>query len=194
MPQLHAPGVRAPLLGVRGYSSGVQLSAPRASCSFVLLFATLCYFCYFCYFCLLFANTHSPKHSPTVTCAPAARARRQSTSVRCQGGVRLEYSSPHPGLLAALCYFLLLCATFATFAYFSPIPTAITHPPTANLCSSCTRTALWHVCRVWGWPCGIQLPTPWASCNFVQLCATFATFATFAYFSPIPTAKSTRLR
>ena len=85
-----------------------------ALCSFVLLCATFATFAYF---------LPMPAAKSTclrLTCAPAARARRQSTPVTCGGG-RVEYSSPHPGLLATFCYFVLL---FATFAYFSPIPTA----------------------------------------------------------------------
>ena len=112
------------------------------------------------------------------TFAPVARAERQSTSATCGGGC-VEYSCPHPRFLAALCSFLLLFTTFATFAYILPVPTAIRHPPTANLCSSCTRPAPEQLYHVWEWPCGIQLSKPRASCNVMLL---FATLCYFCYF------------
>ena len=124
--------------------------------------------------------------------APGARAPLLGV-----GGVRLEYSSPHPGLLAALCCFLLLCATFATLCYFClrfANARSQTHSPTANLCSSCTCPVPAHLCHACGaavWNTAAYTP------GFLQLCApfsTFACFATFAYFLPIPTAKRNRLQ
>ena len=145
---------------------------------FLHLCATLCYFCYFCYFCLLFANIHSQMHTPIANLCPIARARCRSTFETCGGGC-VGYSCPHPGLLATLCNFLLLLLLSATFCYFCLLfanTHSRMHSPTANLCSICTHLAPEHPRHVWGWPCGIQLPTPRASCSFVKLCATFAYF------------------
>ena len=131
-------------------------------CRFVLLCATFVYF---------LPIPTAKRTRLQLTCALAARARHQSISAACGGG-RVEYSSCYPGPLTALCSFVLLCATFATFAYFCLFfanTHSQTHPPTANVCSSCTRPVPEHPCHARGRPRGIQLPLPRASCRFVQL-------------------------
>ena len=102
-------------------------------------------------------------------------------------------TAPHtPGFFqfcAAFCYIALrlqLWATFATLSYFCLLSAnthSHTHPAAANLRPRPTRLVLEHLCHVWGWPCGIQLPMPRASCNFVQLCAAFATLSYFCLLS-----------
>ena len=141
-------------------------------CCFVLLCATFATFAY------LSPIPTAKSARLRLTCAAAAHARCQSSSVTWGGGC-VEYDCRHPGLLAALCNFLQLFATFATFAYFLKNTHSQTHSPAANLCSSCTRPVPGQLCHVWGWPCGMQLPTPRASCSFVQL---FATLCYFCYF------------
>ena len=102
----------------------------------------------------------------------------------------MGYGSLHPRLCATLCCFVQFCATFATFAtvatfatfaYFSPIPTAITQPPAANLCSSCTRPAPWHLCQVWG--IFVRNTAPDAL-GFLQLRATFGYFCLLLLLLP----------
>ena len=140
------------------------------------LCATLCYFVLLCATFAYFSPIPTDKNTRLrLTCAPAARDRRQGTSVRC-GGYLCGIQLPMPW---ASCNFVQLLATFAYFCYFCLLFATThsqKHSSTANLCSSLTRTAPWRLCRVWGWPCGIQLPTPRASCNFVQLCGSLCYF------------------
>ena len=92
----------------------------------------------------------------------------------------MECSSPYPGLHVTLCNLCYFCLLFAHTH-------SQTHPPAAGLRPRGTRLVPDHFCYVWGWPCGIQPPTPPASCSFVLLLQLLPTC-----FLPIPTAKSTR--
>ena len=132
---------------------------PRASCSFLLLCATFAYY------------SPIPTDKSTrlrLTCAPAARAWCQSASATCGGG-RMEYSSPCPGLLAALCclcYFVLLLLLLPTFCQYPQqnapacgelVPQL--HAPDARAPPPRLGAAVWN--------------TTLHTLGFLQLCAAF---------------------
>ena len=160
----------------------------QASCSSVLLFATFLLLCAtfatFCYFCLLFANVCSQTRLKEPNPSPHVLDRGWQHSTPGAGAVATKNTAP---CTRASCRSVLLCATFATtfatFAYFLPMPAAKTHPPAANVQPRCTRSALEHAWYVGVWPCEMQPPLSGllaALCCFVQLFAT--SVFVFCYF------------
>ena len=156
MLKLHEPDARATLPCVAG--GRVEYSPPypgllAAFFSFLLLFATFCYLVLLLTLSATFAYflpiPTAKRTRLQLTRGPVARTRYQSASTMCGGG-RVECSSPYPGLLSTFCYFLLLLPTFAYFCLLFANTNSQTHPPTANLCSSCTRPVPEHLCHVWG--------------------------------------------
>ena len=144
-----------------GGPCGIQPPIPRASCSFLLLSTTFCYFLLpctafdtFCYFCLLFANTHSQTHPPTANAWSSCTHPVPERLYHVWGWP----CGMQPPIPRASFNFLLLFATFAyfclllpTFAYFCLLlPRFCQYPlrsclKASKLHSMCSMAGLQHV-------------------------------------------------